>query len=113
MGTDGKAAKELIDELSEWDKIVNAEMNKFRKAVEGIRECYANEYFAEIFKKNLNSIPKTAKAANEVIETIQAARLAKSVADFIQADVHAMQGIATGMAAPGQLFGKTLFVAGS
>ena len=86
----------------------------FQKAVEGIRECYANEYFAEIFKKNLNSIPKTAKAANEVIETIQAARLAKSVADFIQADVHAMQGIATGMASPGlQAFGKTLIVAGS
>ena len=30
LKTDGKAAKELIDELSEWDKIVNAEMNKFR-----------------------------------------------------------------------------------
>lgn len=41
------------------------------------------------------------------------ARFAKRIADFIQADVYVMQGIAEGMSAPGlSLFGKTLVAAG-
>ena len=45
---------------------------------------------------------------------IQAARFPKSIADFIQADVNAMKGIAVGMASPGfNAFGKTLIITGS
>ena len=83
-----------------------------------MRELYNEENFAEKFKNVAKEAGKEALKFTKVVESINAARFAKSVADFIAADAYAMQGIAIGMAAPGlsggiQVFGKTLFLAGS
>ena len=46
--------------------------------------------------------------------SVKAIRFATAVAEFIQADIYAMRGIATGISAPGlSIFGKTLILAGS
>jgi hypothetical protein len=49
----------------------------------------------------------------QVYTAFTAVRFAKTVSDFIQADMAVMQGIAVGMSAPGlSLFGRTLIAAG-
>ena len=49
-----------------------------------------------------------------VYSSVKAIRFATAVAEFIQADIYAMRGIATGISAPGlSIFGKTLIMAGS
>jgi len=80
-------------------------MNKLRELVKLDPDAVINAV------KNYGK--KVVYSGYQVVQATNAARFAQNLANFIQADFYAMNGIAQGMASPGiNIFGKSLIAAG-
>ena len=113
--------KESLDSLKEKDEVVSKVMEELKEKVEKLRSLYGKESvksFLKDGKKIAMWIEKfgynIAYKGYTVYSSVKAIKFAKAVAEFVQADIYAMRGIATGISAPGfSIFGKTLILAGS
>ena len=116
-----KEVKRLLDSLKDKDEVVCKIVKELQEKVKKMRSLYGKKSvksFLEDGKKIAMWIEKIGYnivyKGYTVYSSVKAIRFATAVAEFIQADIYAMRGIATGMAAPGlSIFGKTLILAGS
>lgn len=117
----GEEVKQLLDSLERKDKVVGAIMEDLQQKVEVIRELYKKKNIKDFMEDGvqiglwIKGIGyNVAYKGYTVYTSVKAIRFASAVAEFIQADIYAMRGVATGLSAPGlSIFGKTIILAGS
>lgn len=116
-----KEVKKSLDSLKDKDEVVCKIIEELKEKVEKLRSLYGKKS-VQSFLKDGQKITMWAEKIGynifykgyTVYSSVKAIKFATEVARFIQADIYAMRGIATGMSAPGlSIFGKTLIAAGS
>ena len=116
-----KRVKNSLDFVKDKDDLVCKIIEELKKKVDKLRSLYGKKSVMDFFKdrgKVAMWIEKIgyniAYKGYTVYSSVKAIRFATAIAEFIQADIYAMRGIATGISAPGlRIFGKTLVLAGS
>lgn len=113
--------KKLLDSLNEKDEVVCKIIEELKKKVKKLQTLYGKTSVISflgdsakiaMWMKNIgyNIVYK----GYTLFSSVKSIAIAHKVTNFIQADLNAMRGIATGISSPGfKLFGKTLLLAGS
>jgi len=107
--------KKSIDDLKEMEEIKNEEFAKLKISIEKLRLTYQYSEVQDILK-NIRDGVKLILGAKNAYDDIKHIIFIRRVANFIQADFYANEGIAIGMVAPEirvPIFGKVLARAGS
>lgn len=116
-----KEVKQLLDSLEEKDKVVCKIVSELQKKVEKLRSLYRKRSVKDFLDDGMKVAAWIKGIGYNIVykgytvySAAKAIRFATAIAEFIQADIYAMRGVAAGMAAPGfSIFGKTLILAGS
>ena len=121
VNSKAEEVKRLLDSLQEKDEVVCEIVKELQEKVKKMRSLYGKKSVKEFIEDGVK-ITKWIKGIGynivykgyTVYSSVKAFRFATAVAEFIQADIYAMRGVAVGMSAPGlSIFGKTLIMAGS
>ena len=111
---DQEEAKKEMDDFMKWEKIVNTEFKKLETRMKKLGEYKNKEIVLNAIKDIGMAIHQGYNLTRGTYQAINGVKAAKNIAEFIQADFYAMQGIAIGMASPGlKVFGKAFITAGS
>ena len=110
-----------MDSLEAKDVVVQDILQQLKVKVTKLRNLYGDKSVTDFVKDGVEITRWIKKIGYNIAykgyaiyESLEAIRFATGVAEFIQADMQVMEGIAVGMAAPGlSIFGRTLILAGS
>ena len=112
-------AKKFLDSLKDKDEVVCRIIDELQIKVKKLRSLYGKKSIKSFIEDSTKVAEWIEKVGYKILykgytvySSVKAIRFATAVAEFIQADIYAMRGIATGISAPGlSIFGETLILA--